>query len=155
MSHQLNPRPRGVLQISRFLMVGLTNIHSGEFYYLDLDIDHETETPDFPPAADMHRYLVSYAKHFGILPRAQLNTVVHRAEWNPDTGLWDIETTTDGEPSIVRSFDKVVYSMGPDQIPNIPSIPGFDLFEGEAVHSIAFKRYATCSVYSLNSFLTI
>ncbi|CAG8212709.1 unnamed protein product [Penicillium salamii] len=104
------------------------------------DFPFPDETPDFPPAADMHRYLVSYAKHFGILPRAQLNTVVHRAEWNPDTGLWDIETTTDGEPSIVRSFDKVVYSMGPDQIPNIPSIPGFDLFEGEAVHSIAFKR---------------
>jgi dimethylaniline monooxygenase (N-oxide forming) len=98
------------------------------------------ETPDFPPAADMHKYLVSYAEHFGILPRARLNTVVHRAEWNPDSALWDVETSTGDEPKVVRSFDKVVYSMGPDQIPNVPSVPGMDRFEGEAVHSIAFKR---------------
>ena len=108
-------------------------------------IDNMTETPDFPPAADMHRYLVSYAKHFGILPRAQLNTTVHRAEWNPDTNLWEVETSTAGEPRVVRSFDKVVYSMGPDQTPNIPSVPGLDLFGGEAVHSIAFKRYVLLS----------
>ncbi|KAJ5345342.1 hypothetical protein N7452_003346 [Penicillium brevicompactum] len=104
------------------------------------DFPFPDETPDFPPAADMHRYLVSYAKHFGILPRAQLNTTVHRAEWNPDTNLWEVETSTAGESRVVRSFDKVVYSMGPDQTPNIPSVPGLNLFGGEAVHSIAFKR---------------
>jgi dimethylaniline monooxygenase (N-oxide forming) len=105
-----------------------------------LDADYMIETPDFPPAADMHRYLVSYAEHFGLLPRARLSTVVHRAEWNPDTGMWDVETSNGAGPKTVQCFDKVVYSMGPDQTPNIPSVPGLEMFEGERVHSIEFKK---------------
>jgi hypothetical protein len=109
--------------------------------YAIMDVNYATETPDFPPAAEMHRYLVSYAEHFGILPRARLSTTVHRAEWNPDTALWEVETSTETEPKTVQYFDKVVYSMGPDQTPNIPSVPGLELFGSEAVHSIEFKRY--------------
>lgn len=101
-----------------------------------------TETPDFPLAADMHRYLVSYAKHFGLLRHAQLGIWVHRAEWNEENAKWEVETSIGEGPKTVRAFDKVVYALGPDQIPNFPKVKGIENFQGEAIHSIAFKRYA-------------
>jgi dimethylaniline monooxygenase (N-oxide forming) len=54
--------------------------------------------------------------------------------------MWDVETSNGAGPKTVQCFDKVVYSMGPDQTPNIPSVPGLEMFEGERVHSIEFKK---------------
>jgi dimethylaniline monooxygenase (N-oxide forming) len=100
-----------------------------------------TDTPDFPLAADMDKYLNAYATHFSIPPRARLSTVVYRAEWSDKVGKWRVESSTAGGPRLVEDFDKVIYSMGPDQIPNIPSVPGMEKFAGGVVHSIAFKKY--------------
>jgi dimethylaniline monooxygenase (N-oxide forming) len=88
----------------------------------------------------MDKYLCSYAKHFFLAPRARLNTLVHRAEWSEKKGKWVIESSKGDEPRVTEDFDKVVYSLGPDQIPNIPSVPGMEKFKGDVVHSIAFKK---------------
>jgi dimethylaniline monooxygenase (N-oxide forming) len=88
----------------------------------------------------MDHYLVSYAKNFGLLPRARLNTIVYHAHWSEKEQKWQVETSTDGGPRNMEEFDKVVYSMGPDQIPNIPNVPGMQRFGGDATHSIAFKK---------------
>lgn len=89
----------------------------------------------------MDKYLNSYAEHFGIVPRARLSTLVHCAEWSEKVEKWRVESSTAGSPRMVEDFDKVVYAMGPDQVPNIPSIPGMEKFAGDVVHSIAFKKY--------------
>ncbi|RJE19620.1 Flavin-binding monooxygenase [Aspergillus sclerotialis] len=103
-------------------------------------MDYAIDVPDFPLASDMHRYLVSYARHFGILPRARLSTIVHRAEWNESTAKWEVETSPADGPRTIYQFDKVVCSLGPDQVPNIPQVQGLHRFAGEAVHSIGFKK---------------
>lgn len=97
----------------------------------------------------MDNYLVSYAKHFGLLPHAKLNTFVHRAHWIEKKNKWEVETSVDGGVHSIELFDKVIYAMGPDQIPNIPKVPGIEKFGGDACHSISFKR-SVCINIELN-----
>ncbi|PLB48451.1 dimethylaniline monooxygenase 3 [Aspergillus steynii IBT 23096] len=105
------------------------------------DFPFPDETPDFPRAADMAKYLVSYAEHFGLMPHAQLSTNIHRAEYIEKTNNWEVETSpVAGGPRVVARFDKVIYAMGPDQIPNIPQVPGIEKFKGDTTHSIGFKE---------------
>lgn len=100
------------------------------------------DTPDFPTAADMAKYLVSYAEHFGLMRYARLKTNIHRAEWSEKKSKWEVETSPVGSNGrVIEEFDKVIYAMGPDQIPNIPNIPGIEKFRGDTIHSICFKKY--------------
>jgi dimethylaniline monooxygenase (N-oxide forming) len=101
--------------------------------------------PDFPVAADMEKYLIMYAKHFHLEARARLNTTVHRANWSEKRKQWELEMSSSSAPPFYEFFDKVVISLGPDQIPNIPNISGIEKFQGNVQHSIGFKRYAQLS----------
>ena len=40
------------------------------------DLDFDAQTQEFPDHADMHRYLVSYAEHFGVKPRIRFHSRV-------------------------------------------------------------------------------
>ncbi len=55
--------------------------------------------------------------------------------------MWELEISEGGGPKKTELFDKVVYSLGPDQIPNIPNISGIERFKGDVQHSISFKKY--------------
>jgi dimethylaniline monooxygenase (N-oxide forming) len=96
--------------------------------------------PDFPVAADMEKYLLMYAKHFLLEPRARLNTTVHKAGWKEKRNQWELEVSVGNYESSLEYFDKVVLSLGPDQVPNIPRIAGEELFKGDIQHSIGFKK---------------
>ena len=90
----------------------------------------------------MAKYLVSYAEHFGLMPHVQLSTNIHRAEYIEKTNKWEVEISpVAGGSRVVAKFDKVIYAMGPDQVPNIPQVPGIEKFKGDATHSIGFKEY--------------
>lgn len=90
----------------------------------------------------MARYLVLYAEHFGLMPHAQLSTNIHRAEYIDKTKKWEVEISPVGGGSrVIKKFDKVIYAMGPDQVPNIPKVPGIAKFKGDVTHSIGFKEY--------------
>lgn len=140
----MNVSERDALPISHFQMVNdnaLRGVHADDLRNGMLTL-FSLDTPDFPKASDMEKYLVSYATHFSLVPRARLSTFVHRAEWNEKKGKWEVEVSSGEGPHVVEDFDKVVYSMGPDQIPNIPSVPGIEKFAGDVLHSITFKKYA-------------
>nr|QKG86294.1 MFS general substrate transporter [Aspergillus sp. FM242] len=92
----------------------------------------------------MAKYLVSYAEHFGLMPHARLSTNIHRAEFSDKTKKWEVEISpVAGGSRVIERFDKVIYAMGPDQVPNIPKVPGIAKFSGNITHSIGFKEPGT------------
>ena len=136
--------PRVASRISRSQMVYYHCLRNLPVDYIRKSHAHAalTDTHDFPLASEMNDYLVSYANHFDLVPRARLSTLVHRAHWVEKKGRWEIEISTGEGPRVTEDFDKVVYSMGSDQIPNIPAIPGIEKFVGDVMHSVSFKQYA-------------
>ncbi|KAL1953846.1 hypothetical protein VTO42DRAFT_2106 [Malbranchea cinnamomea] len=112
--------------------------HRGAF----TDFPFPDDVPDFPTARDMANYLVSYAQHFDLMPHVCLNTMVHRVEWNEKKKKWEVEIShaKSRDERTVREFDKVIHALGPDQVPNIPQVPGIEKFAGHAIHSISFKK---------------
>lgn len=88
----------------------------------------------------MAQYLAAYAEHFNLAPMARLNTSVHAAAYDETLGQWRLQISQNGGPRKTELFDKVVFCMGADQIPNIPKIEGIEKFEGDVIHSIAFKK---------------
>ncbi|KAK2616919.1 hypothetical protein QQS21_000007 [Conoideocrella luteorostrata] len=110
------------------------------------DFPFPDETPDFPPAADVEKYLVAYAKHFDLYKHARLRTSLQSARWVEKTQKWCLTLinpgSSDAEPEY---FDKVVFAMGTDQVPMRPKIPGIDKFQGFLKHSVDFKRQARLS----------
>lgn len=118
--------------------------------YVNAQSNLFSDMPDFPVAADMEKYLLMYAKHFHLEPRARLNTTVYRANWSEERKQWELEISSGSTPRFYEFFDKVVFSLGPDQIPNIPNLSGIEKFQGDVQHSISFKRYARPSSCSFH-----
>jgi dimethylaniline monooxygenase (N-oxide forming) len=52
---------------------------------------------------------------------------------------WQLEMSEGGKPAETLLFDKIVMAAGPHNVPIQPTIPGNEQFEGEILHSIAFK----------------
>ena len=86
--------------------------------------------PRYPSRRQVVDYLESYAARFGI--GARLRTRVHRIE--RDGAAWALSTSE----GILRA-DSVVVCTGYNNVPVIPDWPGRDRFEGEAMHSSAYR----------------
>lgn len=85
----------------------------------------------------MQRYLEDYVRHFGLTERLRLGAAVTRVRRVEDDGRWEIWVEGKAEP---LRFDKVVIASGPQTSPFIPNLAGSELFEGESIHSRAYKR---------------
>ncbi|DAA76291.1 TPA_exp: Uncharacterized protein A8136_0963 [Trichophyton benhamiae CBS 112371] len=111
--------------------------HRGSF----TDFPFPDDTPDFPTASHMAKYLASYAEHFQVMPHVRLSTNIHRASWNEMKHKWEIEISPVGneDQKTVQEFDKVIHALGPDQVPNIPKVAGIEKFKGDVQHSVTFK----------------
>jgi Flavin-binding monooxygenase-like len=76
------------------------------------DLDFDAETQPFPDHYDMHRYLVSYAEHFGVTPRIRFNSKVEqvRPAFDParEPPVWEI-VLADGA---TERFDAVLLATG-------------------------------------------
>lgn len=95
--------------------------------------------PSHASAADVQRYLESYAKHFDLEKQCRLGVSVQKISFEKSSRKWILKMA-DGA---LETFDKVVVSTGPTSHPNMPKIPGVERFEGDYIHSQEFKR---CSV---------
>ncbi|OAR02162.1 hypothetical protein LLEC1_03500, partial [Akanthomyces lecanii] len=100
------------------------------------DYEFSASVPSHASAADVQRYLESYAKHFDLDKRFRLGISVQKIRFEDATKKWILEMA-DGAS---ERFDKVVVSTGPTSHPNMPKIPGAERFEGDYIHSQAFKR---------------
>ncbi len=103
------------------------------------DLDFDDGVQSFPDHADMHRYLMKYAKHFGIDALIRFNTPVRQIApaFDPAKGeapQWRVETD-----SGVETFDAVLCATGHLSKPR--HVPMFEQgFGGEYLHSFYYRR---------------
>jgi dimethylaniline monooxygenase (N-oxide forming) len=98
----------------------------------------ESGTPPYCSAKTMENYIESYVDHYDLRPHFRLNTAVSSIALD-DTGKWQLDFK-DGNPP-QQYFDKVVVATGPHVKPMLPVFEGQELFKGQIIHSMAFKRY--------------
>jgi cation diffusion facilitator CzcD-associated flavoprotein CzcO len=89
--------------------------------------------PVYPNHAQALGYLKSYAQHYRLGDRIELNTKVANVTERAD-GMWDVQVEGEGKPRVYRG---VVVANGHHDVPRLPSIPG--TFSGEIIHSRNYK----------------
>src|SRR5688572_30657026 len=111
------------------------NTSRGVTRFSDLDFDAATQV--FPDHVDMHRYLVSYARHFGVAPRIRIHSRVTRVEpaFDPEREAprWEVHL----ESGAVESFDAVIVASG--HLSKPLEFPQLRAFGGEYVHAHHYK----------------
>ncbi|BAT13142.1 Os11g0207900 [Oryza sativa Japonica Group] len=95
-------------------------------------------TPTYVPRDMFVEYLDSYANQFGIRPR--YHTAVESAIHDKGKNQW-VVLVRDMDTSVVARLATqfLVVAAGENSAANIPPIPGLSRFEGEAIHSSAYK----------------
>lgn len=112
------------------------NTSRGVTRFHDLDFDADVQA--FPDHADMHRYLVKYADHFGLTPLIRFNTPVTEVApaFDPKAGeaaKWRVATADGSE-----TYDAVMPATGHLSEPR--HIPLFsEGFGGDYLHSFYYR----------------
>lgn len=89
----------------------------------------------------MGEYFQSYARHFGLEEHIRFNTSVHVVTRHDTQDKWNVSISgPDGGQVLV--FDKLVFAHGPHTMPNLPPMPGRELFKGSIIHGQKYRRYA-------------
>lgn len=98
------------------------------------------KTPNFTPGPIMHEYLADFADHFGVSPQIQFDTAVTSiAEIDGPGSGWSVTSTHDGQEKKDR-FDLVIICIGLySNVPNMPSFPNRESFQGEVIHNSRLK----------------
>lgn len=102
------------------------------------DFPFPEDAPAFPSRARMLQYLHDYADHFNLRPCIRLETAVERVRPAPD-GRWEVTVRPKGGEPESRLFDAVVVASGFYPEPHQPELPGQARFQGEVLHSMAYK----------------
>lgn len=84
----------------------------------------------------VQKYLEDYVEHFNLSSKLRLGTGVTFVKRDDASGKWEVQIK--GSPS--EFFDKVVMATGINQEPYIPKLVDGEKFEGQSLHSRAFKR---------------
>jgi putative flavoprotein involved in K+ transport len=90
--------------------------------------------PVFSPKDKIGDWLESYVEAMEV--PYWTGTVVTRAEYSPERGEWTVELERDGDPLTLRP-KQLVLATGMSGKPNIPDLPGQDVFRGDQHHSSA------------------
>ena len=101
------------------------------------DLDFDARTQDFPDHADMHRYLVAYADHFGVTPRIRFRSRVTevRPAFVPghEAPCWELAI----EGGQAERFDAVIVATG--HLTRPYEVPELQRFGAEYLHSHHYK----------------
>ncbi|RYU11023.1 flavin-containing monooxygenase [Nocardioides iriomotensis] len=90
--------------------------------------------PVFAPKDKIGDWLESYTKVMEVPYWG--STVARSAAWSDETQEWTVEVERDGKPLTLRP-KQLVLATGMSGKPNIPSLPGQDVFRGDQHHSSA------------------
>jgi putative flavoprotein involved in K+ transport len=90
--------------------------------------------PVFSPKDKIGDWLESYVEAMEV--PYWTNTVATKATYSPELGEWTVEVERDGKPLTLRP-KHVVLATGMSGKPNIPDLPGRELFRGDQHHSSA------------------
>lgn len=111
------------------------NTSRGVTRFSDLDFDDATQV--FPDHADMHRYLVAYARHFGVTPLIRFHSRVTQVrpafKRESEAPRWEVELAT----GAVEAFDAVIVASG--HLTQPLDMPEFKAFSGEYLHAHHYK----------------
>lgn len=97
------------------------------------DFPFPPDLPEFPPAADIVKYLESYAKHFNLYHHIRFNTTVESAR-PQNNGRWELNIRSDAGTEAVL-FDAIFVCSGMFHEPLLPRYSGLDTFTGKLLHS--------------------
>jgi dimethylaniline monooxygenase (N-oxide forming) len=101
------------------------------------DYPFDDKTPRFPTHWDMHRYMNSYAEHFGIKELIRFNTRVSSVDPlftpNVESPVWRVTT----ENGFVDTYDGVIVATGHNNEPLQDK--RFEAFTGEYLHSSSYR----------------
>ena len=111
------------------------NTSRGVTRFSDFDFDAATQV--FPDHADMHRYLVAYARHFGVTPRIRFHSRVTRVrpafERDIEAPRWEVHLAN----GAVDVFDAVIVASG--HLSKPLDDPQLEAFQGEYLHAHDYK----------------
>ncbi|MEU5847917.1 flavin-containing monooxygenase [Saccharopolyspora shandongensis] len=85
-----------------------------------------------PEIAD---YLCRCADDFGVRPHIRFKCALENAEWDVESRVWRVQTSTG---SLTASV--LVLAQGPLSEPAIPALPGLDSFGGQMFHSARWNH---------------
>ena len=88
-------------------------------------------TEVFPAQEELERYFNHVADRFDLRRDIRLNTRVTAATFDEERRTWTVET--DGGERLVGRF--LVMATGPLSVPNVPDVPGRDVFRGQIVQT--------------------
>lgn len=106
------------------------------------DLSFPDDTPSFPSHAAIHKYLETYARHFGVSSLVRLNSTVTGAE--KVGGRWRLHASSADDGEYEEDFDRLVVASGHFSKPQYVSIKGIEHFPGRVTHS---RSYRTPDVY--------
>ncbi|GAA2849886.1 NAD(P)/FAD-dependent oxidoreductase [Pseudonocardia halophobica] len=96
-------------------------------------VDYEYPNP-FCEQAENEKYFNWVADTFGVRPHIEFDTEVRSAVWDEAAARWRVTLASpEGEREI--AVNAVISAVGFLARPNIPDLPGAELFEGAAFHS--------------------
>ncbi|KAF5537207.1 flavin depend monooxygenase [Fusarium napiforme] len=100
------------------------------------DFPYPDSTPSHCPSAKVEEYVESYVDHFNFRDKLRLGVSVEKVRRDGEGNRWVVDIQGSGP----EYFDKVIMATGGNNRPHIPKVEGMDQFEGEVLHSRAFKR---------------
>ena len=96
--------------------------------------------PEWPTGQQVQEYLTNYARHFQVLPYIQFCTTVDHAEpIDGGRGGWILHTRQNGLTD-EKAVDFLVVCNGVFSEPNMPTVQGRELFDGQVMHSTEFRQ---------------
>ncbi|KAF2167321.1 hypothetical protein M409DRAFT_66313 [Zasmidium cellare ATCC 36951] len=104
--------------------------------------DAGSDVPAYAPAKDIAAYLERYAEVFDVKKYIKFSTKVVKVDRDEKRRKWLIRSVSaDAEdgPTETREFDRVIIATGRQQKSVTPRIEGADGFQGEMIHSHAFR----------------
>ncbi|KAF5629961.1 flavin depend monooxygenase [Fusarium tjaetaba] len=100
------------------------------------DFPYPDSTPSHCPSAKVEEYVESYVDHFNFRDKLRLGVSVEKVRRDVERNRWVVDIQGSGP----EYFDKVIMATGGNNRPHIPKVEGVEQFEGEVLHSRAFKR---------------
>lgn len=98
------------------------------------DFPFGADLPDFPPRAEVERYLNDYADHFDVRQHIRFRTTVEQVE-PLDGGRWRVHSADASGERTSAEYDAVLVCSGVFREPSAPVYPGQESFTGTILHS--------------------
>ena len=86
----------------------------------------------------MKTYIKRMADKYGITPNCITDANVESATWNEETSKWQVKYTDKAGVTQTRDSNVYVGAVGQLSNPAVPTIPGQDIFQGQACHTARF-----------------